>query len=81
MIFLPRLQQQIRKLLTVEAENHGVLVETFKGATTLKTSNATPQAWEEIQGRFTKLANIIFRTIQIAIINNGRCISGGSISV
>ena len=69
-IFLPSLRSKIRDVLVTEAENQGMLVETFKGAITLKTANAAPQAWEELQSRFGKLANLTFRTIQISIINN-----------
>jgi len=67
--FLPTLQQKTRSLLVLEAENQGVLVETFKGALTLKTTTAAPQFWEEFQSRFSRLANLTFRTIQITIIN------------
>ncbi|MEQ9551025.1 MAG: peptidase domain-containing ABC transporter [Coleofasciculus sp. G3-WIS-01] len=83
-IFLPTLQQKTRRLLVTDAENQGVLVETFKGALTLKTTNAAPQAWEEFQSRFGRLANITFRTIQIAIYNNvfsGLVSSIGSIAL
>lgn len=69
-IFLPTLQQKIRTLLVLEAENQGVLVETFKGALTLKTTTAAPQFWEELQSRFGRLAKVTFRTIQIGIINS-----------
>ena len=67
--FLPALQQRNRSLLVLEAENQGILVETFKGALTLKSTTAAPQFWEELQSRFSRLANITFRTIQINIIN------------
>ncbi|MBW4573909.1 MAG: peptidase domain-containing ABC transporter [Aphanothece sp. CMT-3BRIN-NPC111] len=67
---LPTLQQKTRSLLVLEAENQGVLVETFKGALTLKTTTAAPQFWEELQSRFGRSANLTFRTIQIVIINN-----------
>ncbi|MBD2295822.1 peptidase domain-containing ABC transporter [Anabaena sphaerica FACHB-251] len=69
-IFLPTLRRKISNVLIKEAENQGVLVETFKGMLTLKTANAEPQAWEEIQTRFGSLANLTFSTIQITIINN-----------
>jgi ATP-binding cassette subfamily C protein len=69
-VFLPTLQQKTRSLLVLEAENQGVLVESFKGALTLKTTTAAPQFWEEFQSRFGRLANTIFRTIQIGIINS-----------
>lgn len=68
-IFLPTLQQKTRTLLVLDAENQGVLVETFKGALTLKTTTAAPQFWEELQSRFGRLANVTFKTIQIGIIN------------
>ena len=67
--FLPTLQQKTRSLLVLEAENQGVLVETFKGALTLKTTSAAPQFWSEFQSRFGRLANLTFGTIQIGIIN------------
>ncbi|MHC5741759.1 MAG: peptidase domain-containing ABC transporter [Nostoc sp.] len=68
-IFLPTLQQKIRSVLVLDAENQGVLVESFKGALTLKTTTAAPQFWEEFQNRFGRLANQTFRTVQIGIIN------------
>ncbi|MGV2829370.1 peptidase domain-containing ABC transporter [Myxosarcina sp. GI1(2024)] len=68
-IFLPALQHKTRTVLVTAAENQGFLVETFKGALNLKTTNAAPQAWEEIQSRFGRLANVTFGTIQIGIIN------------
>ena len=67
--FLPILQQKTRALLVLSAENEGLLVETFKGALTLKTTTATTQFWEEIQSRFGRLANINFRLTQVGIIN------------
>ncbi|MDZ8109624.1 MAG: peptidase domain-containing ABC transporter [Nostoc sp. DedQUE12a] len=67
--FLPILQQKTRSLLVLGAENQGVLVETFKGAQVLKTTNAAPQFWDEFQSRFGRLANLNFSTIQIGIIN------------
>jgi ATP-binding cassette subfamily C protein len=69
-IFLPTLQQKTRSVLVTEAENQGILVETFKGAITLKTTGAAPQFWEEFQSRFSRLSNVTFRTIQIGIINS-----------
>jgi ATP-binding cassette subfamily C protein len=69
-LLLPRLRQRVRSVLVLDAENQGILVETFKGAMTLKTTTAAPQFWEEFQMRFGRLANVTFRTMQIAIINN-----------
>jgi ATP-binding cassette subfamily B protein/ATP-binding cassette subfamily C protein len=67
--FLPILQQKNRSLLVLGAENQGVLVETFKGAQVIKTTNAAPQFLDEFQSRFGRLANLTFSTIQIGIIN------------
>ncbi len=83
-VFLPTLQQKIRSVLVLDAENQGVLVESFKGALTIKTTTAAPQFWEEFQNRFGRLANQTFRTIQIGIINSifSRLVSSvGSISL
>ncbi len=68
-VFLPTLQQKIRNVLVLSSENQGILVETFKGAITLKTTGAAPQFWEEFQLRFSRLANYTFRTIQISFVN------------
>ncbi|MGI8499699.1 MAG: ABC transporter transmembrane domain-containing protein, partial [Hassallia sp.] len=69
-VFQPTLQQKTRELLVQEAETQGVLVETFKGALTLKTTTSGLQFWDEFQVRFGRLANVTYRTIQIGIINN-----------
>jgi ATP-binding cassette subfamily C protein len=69
-IFQPNLQQKTSKLLVQEADTQGVLVEIFKGALTLKTTTAAPQFWDELEGRFNRLAKLTFGTIQIGIINN-----------
>jgi ATP-binding cassette, subfamily C, bacterial len=69
-VFLPTLRQKVRRLLVLDSENQGVLVESFKGALTLKTTSSSPQFWEEFQSRFGRLANLILKTLQISIINN-----------
>ncbi|BCL38511.1 peptidase domain-containing ABC transporter [Nostoc sp. MS1] len=70
LVFLPVLRQKTRNLLSKETENQGILVETFKGAITLKTLAAAPQLWEEFKFRFSRLAKVSFSTIQISITNN-----------
>ncbi|MEO1560907.1 MAG: peptidase domain-containing ABC transporter, partial [Cyanobacteria bacterium J06632_19] len=83
-VFLPTLQQKIHSVLVLSAENQGVLVETFKGAITLKTTAAAPQFWEEFQTRFSRHANFTFRTMQISIVNGvfSNLVSGiGSIAL
>ena len=69
-VFQPTLRQKTRELLVQEAEAQGVLVETFKGALTLKTTTSGSQFLDEFQSRFGGLANLTFRTFQIGIINN-----------
>lgn len=49
--------------------SRSVLVETFKGALTLKTTAAQQQFWEEFQSRFSRLARLVYGTSQIGIIN------------
>jgi ATP-binding cassette, subfamily C, bacterial len=68
-LFQPVLQQKTRRAMVLETENQGVLVETFKGALTLKTTAAAPQFWDEIQSRFGRLANLMLSTTQISIFN------------
>jgi len=68
--FFTTLQQKTRQTLVLDAENQGVLVETFKGALTLKTLTADPQFWDEFQSRFGRLSRLGFRTAQIGIINS-----------
>ncbi|MDJ0632691.1 MAG: peptidase domain-containing ABC transporter [Xenococcaceae cyanobacterium MO_188.B29] len=84
LIFLPTLQQKTRQVLVTSAENQGVLVETFKGALTLKTINAISQIWEEFQTRFGRLANVHLQTVQIGIFNRifSRLVDGvGTIAI
>ncbi len=69
-ILLPLLQQKTRRFFALESESQGVLVETFKGALTLKTTVGQEQLWEELQGRFGRLANLAFRTSQIGVVND-----------
>ncbi|MGF1590101.1 MAG: peptidase domain-containing ABC transporter [Pleurocapsa sp.] len=68
-IFLPTLQQKVRRVMVLDSENQGVLVETFKGALTFKTTAAAPQLWSELQVRFGSFANQTYRTAQIGIFN------------
>jgi len=70
LISLPLLQRKIRDIMILDAENQGVLVESFKGAITLKTTTAEPQFWEDLQSRFGRLANLGFKTAQIGIVNS-----------
>ncbi|MBF1999879.1 MAG: peptidase domain-containing ABC transporter [Synechococcales cyanobacterium M58_A2018_015] len=68
-LFQPMLRQQTRRAMTLQTENQGLLVETFKGALTLKTTLAAPQVWDELQGRFGQWANLMLSTTRINVIN------------
>ncbi|MBW4642954.1 MAG: peptidase domain-containing ABC transporter [Goleter apudmare HA4340-LM2] len=69
-VFQPMLQRKTRGVLVTEAEAQGVLVETFKGALTLKTTTASPQFLDELQIRFGQISSLTLSTIQIGINNN-----------
>jgi ATP-binding cassette subfamily B protein len=56
---LPALHRRTQGLLVQSAENQGFLVELFRGQALLKTTQASPQAWQEFhrnQGRLARLA-------------------------
>ncbi len=67
--FLPTLRQKIRTVLAEEGENQAILIETFKGGLTLKTTSAAQELWEELQSRCGRVAHKTFRAIQIVVIN------------
>ena len=69
-VFLPKLRQKVRTVLAEEGDNQAILVETFKGGLTLKTTSAAPQLWEQLQSRFGRVANMTFRAIHIATVNH-----------
>ena len=56
---LPSLHRRTQGLLVQSADNQGFLVELFRGQALLKTTQASPQAWQEFQrnqGRLARLA-------------------------
>jgi ATP-binding cassette, subfamily C, bacterial len=67
--FLPKLRQITRNVLAEEGEAQAILVETFKGGLTLKTTSAAPYLWEQLQGRFGRVANRTFRVVQGIVVN------------
>lgn len=67
---LPTIRQKIRNFLVLAAENQGVLVETFKGALVLKSTNSAPYFWEEFQGRYGQQARVSYRATQTTIVSN-----------
>ncbi len=65
LLFLPSLRQQTRKHIVLGTENQGFLVETFRGTQILKTTQAAPQAWQEYQTNYGRLANIGWKTMKL----------------
>lgn len=70
LIFLPALRQKTRKHIVLGTENQGFLVETFRGVQVLKTTQATPQAWQEYQGNYGRLANLGWSTMKLGLYSS-----------
>ncbi|HEY9769945.1 MAG TPA: peptidase domain-containing ABC transporter [Coleofasciculaceae cyanobacterium] len=67
LVFLPALRQKTRNQIILGTENQGFLVETFRGVQVLKTTQATPQAWQEYQGNYGRLANLGWNTMKLSL--------------
>ncbi|MEO0987797.1 MAG: peptidase domain-containing ABC transporter [Cyanobacteria bacterium J06639_14] len=67
LLFLPALRQKTRRQIIEGSENQGFLVETFRGAMVLKTTQGTPQAWEEYQQNFGRLSNLNWSTLKLSL--------------
>ena len=67
LLFLPALRQKTREAIVLGTENQGFLVETFRGTQILKTTQATPQAWQEYQGNYGRLANLGWSTMKLGL--------------
>lgn len=67
LLFLPALRQKTRNQIVLGTENQGFLVETFRGVQILKTTQATPQAWQEYQGNYGRLANLGWTTMKLGL--------------
>ncbi len=70
LLFLPALRQKTRNMIVLGTENQGFLVETFRGVQVLKTTQATPQAWEEYQGNYGRLANLGWSTMKLGLYSS-----------
>ncbi|MFN6565300.1 MAG: peptidase domain-containing ABC transporter [Nostoc sp. ChiSLP01] len=67
LLFLPALRQKTRQAIVLGTENQGFLVETFRGVQVLKTTQATPQAWQEYQTNYGRLANLGWSTMKLGL--------------
>ncbi|MFZ9215839.1 MAG: peptidase domain-containing ABC transporter, partial [Vulcanococcus sp.] len=63
--FIPAQARLAKQLLVKGAENQGYLVELFRGISVLKCSEGTPQAWQEYQNNFGKLANASWTSLRL----------------
>lgn len=70
LVFLPALRQKTRRLIVESAENQGFLVEAFRGAQVLKTTEATPQVWDEYQSNFGTLSHLRWNTLQLSLFSS-----------
>ena len=70
LLFLPALRQKTRQSIVLGTENQGFLVETFRGVQVLKTTQATPQAWEEYQSNYGRLANLGWKTMKLGVYSS-----------
>ncbi|MBM5799871.1 MAG: peptidase domain-containing ABC transporter, partial [Cyanobacteria bacterium K_DeepCast_35m_m2_023] len=78
---VPALRRKTQGLLAQSSQNQGFLVELFRSASLLKTSEATTQAWHELQRNFSRLAHLSWSTqlldlkVQTATTLLGSCTS------
>ncbi|MHC5936156.1 peptidase domain-containing ABC transporter [Nostoc sp.] len=70
LLFLPAMRQKTRNMIVSGTENQGFLVETFRGVQVLKTTQATPQAWEEYQGNYGRLANLGWNVMKLGLYSS-----------
>lgn len=70
LLFLPALRQKTRDMIVLGTENQGFLVETFRGVQILKTTQATPQAWQEYQTNYGRLASLGWSTMKLGLYSS-----------
>lgn len=69
--FLPRKYAVGASLIKKNASNQALLVEFFRGAQLLKSSNAGDQAWDEFQEGYGELARLSWQESQLSILSEG----------
>jgi ABC-type bacteriocin/lantibiotic exporter with double-glycine peptidase domain len=67
LVFLPALKAASQELLVRSADNQGFLVELFRGASVLKTSDAFAQAWQEYQRNFGRMSHLAWRELRLQL--------------
>jgi ABC-type bacteriocin/lantibiotic exporter with double-glycine peptidase domain len=69
LLFMPVLRHKTRNMIIQGTENQGFLVETFRGTEILKTTQAAPQAWQEYQANYGRLANLSWETMKLGLFS------------
>lgn len=69
--FLPRKYAIGGKMIRKNADNQALLVEFFRGAQLLKTTNGGQQAWDEYQEGFGEAARLSWQESQLEILSSG----------
>ncbi|MBD2207473.1 peptidase domain-containing ABC transporter [Calothrix sp. FACHB-1219] len=69
LLFMPTQRRRNREAIALRSESQGFLVETFRGIQVLKTTQATPQAQEEYQQNFGRLAHLNWSTMKLSVFS------------
>ncbi|BAZ01959.1 ABC transporter ATP-binding protein [Tolypothrix tenuis PCC 7101] len=69
LLFMPTERRKTREAIVLRSESQGFLVETFRGIQVLKTTQATPQAEEEYQQNFGRLAHLNWSTMKLSVFS------------
>lgn len=70
LLFIPAIRDNTRRLIIEGTENQGFLVETFRSALVLKTTQATPQVWDEYQQNFGRLTNLGWSSMKLGLYSS-----------
>ncbi len=70
LLYLPAMRRKTQRMIVESAENQGFLVELFRGAQVIKTTEASPQAWEEYQANCGRLASLRWGTMQLELFSS-----------
>lgn len=65
--FMPATRRQTQESIVLRTESQGFLVETFRGIQVLKTTPAMPQAWEEYQQNYGRMAHLNWTTMKLSV--------------